>query len=89
MYEYAVLPKDTLFVVVAQWKRLDACFALCDYQTISGDCWDILEESKRMVLYNYGASWLCTSVLTNMELGRVEDAERLLAIYEQYGGLDI
>ena len=86
MYNYAVLAKDTLFTMAAQWKRMGGCFASCDYQTIANECWSILEESKRMGLYDYSATQLCTSVLANMELGRVEDAARLLAIYEQHSG---
>ena len=86
VYKYAVLAKDTLFMVAAQWKRLGIYFSFSDYLTIADECWDLLEESKRMGLYNYGASWLCTSILANMELGRVEDAEKLLSIYEQHSG---
>lgn len=86
MYKYAVLAKDSLFMVVSQWGRLGKCFAFSDYQTIADECWNILEESKRMGLYDYGASWLCTSILANMELGRVEDAAKLLSIYEQHSG---
>lgn len=86
VYEYAVQAKDTLFMLAAQWGRLGKCFSICDYQTIADECWDLLEESKQMGLYGYGASRLCTSVLANMELGRVEDAAALLAIYEQHSG---
>ena len=85
-YDYAVLAKDTLFMVVAQWKRLGRCFVCCDYQTVADECWDVLEESKRLGLYDYGTSWLPTSILANMELGRVEDAAKLLSIYEQHSG---
>ena len=86
MCRYAVLAKDTLFMVAAQWGRLGKYFAFSDYQTVADECWEILEESKRMGLYDYGASWLCTSILANMELGRVEDAAKLLSIYEQHSG---
>lgn len=86
VYKYAVLAKDTLFMVAAQWNRLGINFSFSDYLTIADECWDLLEESKRMGLYNYGASWLCTSILANMELGRVEDAAKLLSIYEQHSG---
>ena len=85
-YKYAVCAKDTLFMVATQWGRLGMCFSFCDYQTIANQCWDILEESKQMGLYSYGASRLCTSILANMELGRLEDAARLLSIYEQHSG---
>ena len=86
VYKYAVFAKDTLFMVAAQWKRLGKCYSFCDYQTVADECWDVLEESKRMGLYTYGASNLCTSILANMELGRVEDARKLLSIYEQHSG---
>ena len=86
VYKYAVLARDTLFMVAAQWKRLGKCFACGDYQTIADECWNVLEESKRLGLYEYGASNLCTSILANMELGRVEDARKLLSIYEQHSG---
>ena len=71
-------------MIAAQWKRLNKYYASCDYQTVADNCWSILEESKRMGLYDYGAAQLCTSVLANMELGRVEDAAKLLSIYEQH-----
>ena len=86
VYKYALLAKDTLFMAASQWGRLDKCFAFSDYQTVADECWDVLEESKRMGLYSYGASNLCTSILANMELGRVEDAAKLLSIYEQHSG---
>ena len=85
-YKYAALAKDTLFMIASQWGVLDISFAINDYQTIVDECWEMLEESKRMGLYDYGASWLCTSILANMELGRVEDAAKLLSIYEQHSG---
>lgn len=86
VYRYASLAKDTLFMVSSLWGRLDRCFASCDYQTIADECWDVLEESKRMGMYSYGATWLCTSILANVELGRLEDAAKLLSIYEQISG---
>lgn len=86
VYKYAVLAKDTLFMITSQWRLLGKHFALSNYQAIADECWDVLEESRRLGLYDYGASWLCTSILANMELGRVEDAAKLLSIYEQHGG---
>lgn len=85
-YKYAVLAGDSLFVADALWKRMGICFANSDYQTIADECWSLLEESRRLGMYKHAASNLCTSVLANMELGRVEDAARLLAIYEQHSG---
>ena len=86
LYKYAVLAKDTLFMVAAQWRRMGGCYAFSDYQAVADECWDVLEESKRLGMYAYGASRLCTSILANMELGRVEDARKLLSIYEQHSG---
>lgn len=87
VYKYAVLAKDTMFIVAAQWKRLGKCFAICDYQTIANKCWEVLEESKKLGAFSYSTKHLCTSILANMELGRVEDAQKLLSIYEQHSGL--
>lgn len=86
VYQYAALAKDTLFMVTSMWGLLGKCYACCDYQTIADECWDVLEESQRLGMYDYGARWLCSSILANMEVGRVEDAAKLLSIYEQYGG---
>ncbi|MBO7138870.1 MAG: hypothetical protein J6V92_10450 [Bacteroidaceae bacterium] len=86
VYKNAVLAKDTLFMVSAQWRKLDINFAINDYQTIADECWDVLEESKELGVFSYSTKHLCTSILANMELGRVEDARKLLSIYEQHSG---
>lgn len=86
VYKYAVLAKDTMLMVAAQYGILDKNFAYGNYQTIVDNCWDLLEESKQMGMYEFGTSYLCTSILANMELGRVEDAAKLLSIYEQHSG---
>ena len=86
VYKYAVLSNDSLFQTDAQWQRLGICYAYSDYQTIVDECWNLLEESKQLERFSYAASHLCTCVLANMELGRVEDAAKLLSIYEQYSG---
>ena len=86
MHNAAVLAKDTLFMMAAKWEILGEYFSLNDYQTIARECWNLLEESKRMGLFAYGASNLCTCVLANIELGRVEDAAKLLSIYEAHSG---
>ena len=86
VYKYAVLAKDTLFMMAAKWKRLNEYYASCEYPTVADECWDLLEESKRMGLFVYGASNLCMSVLANIELGRVQDAAKLLSIYEAHSG---
>ncbi len=85
-YKYATLAKDTLFMVAARWIILGRYFSFNDYQTVANETWDALEESKQMGLFGYGATHLCTSILANIELGRVEDAARLLSIYEQHSG---
>ena len=86
MHNAAVLAQDTLFMMAAKWEILGEYFSLNDYQTIADECWDLLEESKRMGLFAYGASNLCTCVMANIELGRVEDAAKLLSIYEAHSG---
>ena len=86
VYKYAVLAKDTLFMMAAKWKKLNEYYASCEYPTVADECWDLLEESKRMGLFVYGASNLCMSVLANIELGRVQDAAKLLSIYEAHSG---
>ena len=86
VYKYAFIAKDTLFMVASQWRRLGKCFAFGDYQSIADECWDVLEESRQMGLYTYAAGNLCTSILANIELGRVKDAARLLSIYERHSG---
>ena len=86
VYKYAYLAKDTLFMVAAQWGRLGKCFALSDYQTVADECWNVLEESKRMGVFSYSTKHLCTSILANIELGRVEAAEKLLSLFEQHSG---
>lgn len=86
VYKYAILARDTLYMVAAQWGRLGKYFALSDYQAIADECWDILEESKELGVFSYSTKHLCTSILANMELGRVEDARKLLSIYEQHSG---
>jgi len=84
--KYAILAKDTLFMMASRWEILGTYFSLNDYLTIANECWNLLEESKRMGVYAYGTRWLCTCVLANMELGRVADAAKLLSIYEQHSG---
>jgi DNA-binding CsgD family transcriptional regulator len=86
VYKYAMLAHDTIYMVAAQWGRLGKCYAINDYQTIADECWKILEESKKLGVFSYSAKHLCTSVLANVEIGRVEDAQKLLSIYEQHSG---
>ena len=86
VYKYATLAKDTALILDSQWGRLGKCYAMCDYQTVADECMDVLKECERYGKYDYGARRLCTSVLANIELGRVEDAESLIGIYERYSG---
>lgn len=86
VYKYAVLAKDTLYMMASQWGRLDKYFALSDYQVIVDECWGLLEKSKELGVFSYSTKHLCTSILANTELGRVEDAAKLLSIYEQHSG---
>lgn len=86
VYKYAILAKDTMFMIAAQWGRLGKCFAYGDYQTVADESWGVLEESKRLGYFTYSTKNLCTSILANMELGRLEDAAKLLSIYEQHSG---
>ena len=86
VYKYAVLARDTLSMVASLWGLLGKCYACCDYQFVADKCWHILAESQRLGMYAYGTTWLCTSVLANIEVGRVEDGQKLLSIYEQYSG---
>ena len=39
VYKYAVLAKDTLFMVAAQWNRLGINFSFSDYLTVADECW--------------------------------------------------
>ena len=86
VYKYAVLAEDSLFMVAAQWGRLGKCYAFGDYETIADECWSILMESKQLGLYSYGVGYLCTCVLANVELGRFDEAEKLLSIFELHSG---
>ena len=84
VYKYATLARDTALILDSQWGRLGKCYLMCDYQTVADECMDVLEESKRLGKYTYGARRLCTPILANIELGRYEDAEKLIKIFERY-----
>ena len=87
VYKYAVLANDTMCMIAAQWGRLGKCYAYGDYQKVVDECRNVLEESRKLGVFSYSTKHLCTSILANMELGRVEDAQKLLSIYEQHSGL--
>ena len=84
VYKYATLASDTALILDSQWGWLEKCYLMCDYQTVVDECMSVLEECKRLGKYTYGARRLCTPILANIELGRYEDAEKLIRIYEQY-----
>ncbi len=87
VYKYAVLANDTMCMIAAQWGRLGKCYAYGDYQKVVDECRNVLEESRKLGVFSYSTKHLCTSILANMELGRVEDAQKLLSIYEQHSGM--
>ena len=84
VYKYALKAKDTLMMVASQWERLGKCYVLGDYQTIADKSWMVLAESQRLGQYQLAANKLCTSVLADIELGKLEEAQKFLEIYEQY-----
>ena len=86
VYKYALKAKDTLMAVAAQWERLGKCYVMCDYQTIVNESSSLLKESQRLGQYQFAAHKLCTSVLADIELGKLDDARKFLEIYELYGG---
>lgn len=87
VYKYAVLAEDTLLMVASRWEQLGDWFAYKDFAAVADSCWGLLEESERLGMYSYAAKHLCTSIQANMELGRTEDAARLLDIFERHSGL--
>lgn len=86
VYKYAILAHDTLFIVNSRWSKIGKLFALGDYRTIADNCWEYLCQSKKLGKYEYAAGLLNTSALACLELGRVDDAERLIDIYERHSG---
>lgn len=84
--KYSLLAKDTLYAMVAKWSHLGMLYKFEKYDTVADGCWRLLEECQSLGLYNYAASQLCTSILANVEVGRIEDARKLLSIYERDGG---
>lgn len=83
---YAVKAHDSLYVVDNWWKGLGLPSNYGDYKSIADGCWSLLEKSKEWGYYKYAAGQLNTSILANLELGRVDDAVRLMDIYEQESG---
>lgn len=87
VYKYAVLAEDTLLMVASRWEQFGDWFAYKNFAAIADSCWGLLRESERLGMYSYAAKHLCTSIQANMEVGRTEDAVRLLGIFEQHSGL--
>ncbi len=84
LYHYAKMASDTLFMVDALWDRLLTYHIMHDDERVADECWNVLEESKRLGRWDYATGQLCFVVLANIEVGRLEDAHKLLQIYEQY-----
>ena len=83
---YAKMAHDTLYIVDAQWARLEMLYKLGDYASVADDCWELLEKSKKLGLYAYAASQLNTCIHANINLQRIDDAQRLMTIYELESG---
>ena len=87
VYKYAVLAEDTLLMVASRWEQFGEWFAYKDFAAVADSCWGLLKESERLGMYPYAAKHLCTSIQANLEVGRTEDAARLLDIFERHSGL--
>ena len=85
-YIYAKMAADTLFMVDALWSKIGGYYIMHEYQRAADECWKVLEECKRLGKFTYAAGQLCSSVLANLEVGRITDARKLLEIYEQHSG---
>ena len=83
---YAMMAHDTLYIVDAQWVRLEMLYKSGDYVSVADECWNLLERSKELGLYAYAASQLNTCIHANINLQRIDDAQRLMTIYEQKSG---
>ena len=83
---YARMAHDTLYTVDAQWVRLEMLYTSGDNITVASECMKLLEESKKWGLYSFAAGQLNTSILANLELGRLTEAQKLMTIYEQESG---
>ena len=83
---FALKARDTLYYVNSLWTELGMYYSLKDFVTMTRKTDSLLIESKRYGCFEYVASLLVPSVLANLEIDNLEDAERLLDIYERYGG---
>lgn len=84
--KYAERTKDSLYALANFWHLMDIHFTYGDYETIVKECWKLLNKSKKWGFIKYAASNLNTSILAHIELGRIEEAQRLIDIYEQESG---
>lgn len=78
--------KDTLYTIDSQWARLELCYKADELKEVADECWELLEWSQKLGQYQHATTQLNTSVLANLELGRIDDAQRLMTIYEQESG---
>ena len=86
VYRYAVMANDSLFALSSLWSRLGTLYLMKDYNTASDECKELMEKSKKWGLFTYAAGQLIPSVLANIELQRLEDAQVLMDVYEKYSG---
>lgn len=86
VYKYAALAADTLLIIDFKWKQFGKWYAYKDFAAIADSCWGLLRESERLGKFSHAATHLCTSIQANMEVGRTEDAAKLLGIFEQHSG---
>ena len=84
--KYALLAHDTSYYFNSQWTKLGLHYHVKDYKCVANECWKLLKESTELNRYNEAAAMLIPSVLANVRIGQVDDAQRLLRIYEKYSG---
>ena len=82
--KYSQKARDTLYWVASLWQKIDINAQLCNYEYVAKECWRALEISKKMNQMRYAARQLNASVLANIELGHLEDAEKLIKLYEHF-----
>ena len=84
--KYAEKAIDTLYVLSELWQALGLHYSSGNYAAVADGTWSLLEKSKKWGYYQYAAGQLNTSILANLELGRVGEAQKLLTIYERQSG---
>lgn len=83
---YAERAKDTLYAIDSYWHIIGENFACGNYDSVVDESWKILEKCKRMNRLEYAATHLNTSILACLELGRIDDAQQFMNIYEKRSG---